>query len=72
MSFHTLSFLRHNRFWQDTGFQGFAPSGVIVLQPKKKPRKQELNEAQKLLNRLISKQRVVIEHLLVGPSAHRL
>jgi hypothetical protein len=55
-----------SRLWQDTGFQGFAPRGVIVLQPKKKPRNQELSEAEKRLNRLISKQRVVIEHHISG------
>jgi hypothetical protein len=55
-----------SRLWQDTGFQGFAPRGVIVLQPKKKPRNQELTESEKQLNRLISKQRVVIEHHIGG------
>ena len=55
-----------SRLWQDTGFQGFAPAGVIVLQPKKKPRNRELTDAQKQLNRLISKQRVPIEHHIGG------
>lgn len=48
-------FPQGSRLWQDTGFQGFAPPGVIVLQPKEKPRKQELAEDEKQLNRLISK-----------------
>ena len=30
--------------WQDTGFQGFSPTGVHIKQPKKKPRNGELNE----------------------------
>lgn len=55
-----------SRLWQDTGFQGFAPKGVIVLQPKKKPRNQELTDVEKQLNRLISKQRVPIEHHIGG------
>jgi hypothetical protein len=59
-------FPKGSRLWQDTGFQGFAPAGSYVLQPKKKPRKQELSEDQKQLNRLISKQRVTIEHHISG------
>ncbi|MBD1822104.1 transposase [Cyanobacteria bacterium FACHB-DQ100] len=60
------TFPEGSRLWQDTGFQGFAPSGVIVLQPKKKPRNQELTDVDKQLNRLISKQRVAIEHHIGG------
>ncbi|MEP0920122.1 transposase family protein [Leptolyngbya sp. DQ-M1] len=59
-------FPQGSRLWQDTGFQGFAPLGVIVLQPKKKPRNQELTQTEKQLNRLISKQRVPIEHHIGG------
>ena len=32
--------------WQDTGFQGYAPAGVKIRQPKKKPRGGELTEAR--------------------------
>lgn len=60
------TFPEGSRLWQDTGFQGFAPSGVIVLQPKKKPRNRELTDVDKQLNRLISKQRVPIEHHIGG------
>jgi len=48
--------------WQDTGFQGFAPPGVTIKQPKKKPKGRELSEADKEKNREISKVRVEVEH----------
>jgi hypothetical protein len=55
-----------SKLWQDTGFQGFQPKGVTTIQPKKKPPKQELTEAEKQRNREISSQRVEIEHQLGG------
>ena len=51
---------------QDTGFQGFAPAKVMVLQPKKKPRGQELTLAEKMLNRIISSARIVVENVIAG------
>ena len=36
---------------QDTGFQGYAPKGVIIKQPKKKPRGLELTTAEKAATR---------------------
>ncbi len=55
-----------SKLWKDTGFQGYEPEGVTTFQPKKKPRKQELTEADKQRNREISKQRVEIEHQIGG------
>lgn len=52
--------------WQDSGFQGYAPLGVTVKQPKKKPRKAELSDAEKGENRDISSVRVEIEHQIGG------
>jgi hypothetical protein len=52
--------------WQDTGFQGFAPDGVRIKQPKKKPRNGELSDEQKEENRQISKIRVEVEHHIGG------
>jgi DDE superfamily endonuclease/Helix-turn-helix of DDE superfamily endonuclease len=52
--------------WQDTGFQGFAPDGVRIKQPTKKPRNAELSDAQKEENRQISKIRVEVEHQIGG------
>lgn len=55
-----------SKLWQDTGFQGYQPKGVTTLQPKKKPRQQELSEAEKQRNREISSERVEIEHQIGG------
>ena len=52
--------------WQDTGFQGFAPEGVVIKQPKKKPRNGELTNEEKQKNREISRIRVEIEHQIGG------
>ncbi len=57
---------------QDVGFQGYAPEGVVVVQPTKKPRGQELSEEQKQANRAISKQRVVVEHAIGGVKTWRV
>jgi hypothetical protein len=57
---------------QDTGFQGYQPEGVIIKQPKKKPRKRELSEEEKQANREISRERVVIEHLISGVKRLRI
>jgi len=51
---------------QDTGFQGYAPSGAIVRQPKKKPKGKELTPWDKFNNRTISMDRVLVEHAIYG------
>jgi hypothetical protein len=55
-----------SRLWQDLGFQGFAPQGVTIRQPQKKPKGQALSAAQKEDNREISSERVEIEHQIGG------
>lgn len=60
------SFPQASTLWQDTGFQGYAPVGVKIEQPKKKPRKGELSEAEKDENQKISKIRVEVEHQIGG------
>ncbi|MEL6161643.1 MAG: transposase family protein [Cyanobacteria bacterium J06627_32] len=55
-----------SKLLQDTGYQGYRPSGVTILQPKKKPRNGELNEVDKLVNRAISSLRVEVEHQIGG------
>ena len=52
--------------FQDTGFQGYAPEGVSIEQPTKKPRNKELSPEQKDENRRISSKRVLIEHSIGG------
>ena len=60
------------RLQQDTGFQGYAPQGVTILQPRKKPRGGELTAEEKQLNRILSSIRVVIEHLISGAKRLRI
>jgi hypothetical protein len=55
-----------SRLLQDTGFQGYRPAGVTILQPKKKPRKGELTADEKVFNRAVSSVRIVVEHALGG------
>jgi hypothetical protein len=50
----------------DTGFLGYEPSNVNVVQPEKKPKGGSLTDEQKKENRLISSVRVVIEHIISG------
>lgn len=59
-------FPEESTLWQDTGFQGYAPEGVQIEQPTKKPRKAELSVLQKEENRKISKIRVEVEHHIGG------
>lgn len=57
---------------QDTGFQGFVPDKVIVLQPKKKPKGQDFSLADQVLNRLISSARIVVENVIAGVKRCRI
>lgn len=51
---------------QDTGFQGFKLKDILILQPKKKPKGEDLTEKDKQLNQEISRVRVRIEHVMSG------
>lgn len=55
-----------SKLLQDTGFQGYRPEGVTIIQPKKKPRGGELTSEEKLVNRAISSLRVEVEHQIGG------
>lgn len=57
---------------QDTGYQGFAPNGIRVIQPTKKPRGKELTQAQKDENRAISTVRVMVEHAIGSTKRYRI
>ena len=61
-----LSYPQGIHLYQDKGFQGYQPDGVIIHQPQKKPKGGELSSAEKEQNRLISRVRVVIEHVISG------
>jgi DDE superfamily endonuclease len=52
--------------YQDKGFQGFCLAGVILFQPKKKPRGGELTQPEKETNHRISSIRIRIEHAIGG------
>lgn len=51
---------------QDTGFQGYQPTAVLVWQPKKKPRGHALTDTDRYWNQLLSSARIVVEHTLSG------
>lgn len=53
-----------NASGQDTGFQGHAPDGIVVMQPLKKPKGKELTDKQKIKNKGISSIRVRVEHTI--------
>lgn len=52
--------------FQDTGFQGYAPAGVSVQQPRKKPKGKELDLGDKFFNGVLSAMRIVVEHSISG------
>jgi hypothetical protein len=58
--------------WKDTGFQGYEPKDVRTLQPTKKPKGRDLSPEEKATNRLISKDRILIEHTLGGVKVFRI
>ena len=57
---------------QDTGFVGHQPAGVVVEMPHKTPKGGELSFSQRLYNRLLSGERVVIEHANSGVKRLRI
>ncbi len=61
-----------SRLWKDTGFQGYEPKSVETFQPTKKPKGRDLSLEQKVANRLISSERIGIEHSLGGVKVFRI
>jgi len=61
-----LRFPKGSKLLKDTGFQGYEPEGVITFQPKKKPKGKELTPEEKEHNRLISSERIGVEHSIGG------
>lgn len=57
---------------QDSGFQGFTLPGVIILQPKKKPKGGTLTDDEKADNQWISHIRVLVEHSIGGVKVYRI
>jgi hypothetical protein len=52
--------------YQDKGFQGFVLEGIMLFQPRKKPRGGELTPPEKATNRCIASIRIRIEHAIGG------
>lgn len=61
-----------SRLLQDTGFQGFSLENVAILQPKKKPRNQELSDLDKAVNQWLSSLRIRIEHVISSVKRYRI
>lgn len=57
---------------QDTGYQGYKPDNVTIVQPAKKPRGKELTEEQKSANTEISRTRIKVEHAIGGAKILRI
>ncbi|KKU80894.1 MAG: Transposase [Parcubacteria group bacterium GW2011_GWA1_47_8] len=55
----------------DTGFVGIDKQHANTLIPKKKPRGGFLTDADKMMNRLISSSRIVVEHAIGGMKRFR-
>ena len=55
-----------SQLWQDTGFQGYEPDHLTIYQPTKKSKGKVLTTEQKEQNRLISKERIRVEHSIGG------
>ena len=66
------SFPEGSILYQDTGFQGFCLEGVLIVQPKKKPRGGELTPDEKAENRHISSLRIRVEHAIGGVKRYRI
>jgi len=58
------SFSHACQLYQDSGYQGYKPEGVVIFQPIKKPRGRDLTEEEKEYNRKISSFRVRVEHAI--------
>ena len=67
-----LVFPKASHLYQDKAFQGYQPEGVTIHQPKKKPKGGELSVEEKEDNRLISRIRVVVEHVIAGVERCRI
>ena len=60
------TFPAHSTLYQDTGFQGYAPAGVRICQPKKKPKGRKLTSLEKEQNRQLASRRIIVEHVISG------
>ncbi len=63
---------RGSVLYQDTGFQGFRCPDVEIIQPKKKPKGQDLTIEERARNREISSVRIRVEHAISGIKRFRI
>jgi hypothetical protein len=68
----SYTFPEGSTVYQDTGFQGFCPQGVLIVQPKKKPKGGELTPDEKAENGRISSIRIRVEHAISGVKRCRI
>lgn len=67
-----LEFLPEQCLLLDLGFMGYEPEGIQTLLPIKKPHHRELNQVDKLYNRLLASVRVKVEHVMAGVKRIRI
>ena len=65
--FHQVS-----RCSKTLAFRGLSRFGVVIYQPRKKPKGQELTAAEKAENQVISSIRVIVEHIISGVKRCRI
>jgi hypothetical protein len=58
--------------YQDTGYQGYRPEGVSIVQPIKKPKGRELTPEEKEYNRKVSSYRIRVEHTIGSAKRMRI
>jgi hypothetical protein len=61
-----LQYPAGTRLTQATGFQGYAPANVHVIQPKQHMRGQWLSATEVIANQLKARARVLVEHVMAG------
>ncbi|MCS7352377.1 MAG: transposase family protein, partial [Anaerolineae bacterium] len=61
-----------SHLWEDSGFQGYDPEGVVVHRLRKKPPQGELTPEEKEQNRVVARERVGVEHSIGGAKIFRI
>lgn len=67
-----IPFPEKSLVYDDLGYLGYNPPGVRIIQPKKKPKGSELSEFDKQINRMISSERIGVEHSIGGAKIFRI
>lgn len=69
---YPITLPKDSSLFQDKGFIGHKPEGVIIEQPFKKPKNGKLTFSQLLYNQMLSSSRIVIEHVNSGVKRLRI